>query len=345
MLRLNLKDLPIGAKLRHDIYSTAGQLLLKKGISPSNNMIEQLEKLGITEVIIYQEAAPRYTAIKFDDSGLLKSFASAQTAVTSLVKQIASDKPVAASELTQAAQSIYPEVLATNNIIKYLHSVHKANDYTKDHSLAVSVLSVKIGHCLGLEKSQLKALALAGLLHDVGKYKVSQDIINKPSKLTTEELVEIKKHPVYGYRLVKNMGLDNQAVELAVLQHHEHLDGWGYPVGLTGDNIHLYARIVAVADVFDALTSHRSYSIPITAFKAAEEMQRSCFGHLDPNITRRFLRYLFNVSPGDQVFLNNGETASVIMFNFDNPNRPLVRTANRFIDLEQELDFHIVKVL
>ncbi|MGE5455194.1 MAG: HD-GYP domain-containing protein [Methylocystaceae bacterium] len=348
MMRMKLSDLPLGAKLGHDVFSTNGQLLLAQGTSPTPYMIDRLDKLGISEVIVYDQVAPaktKSTPARGDEPALLQSFKSAQQSMAKMADQILSDQPIEVPELDNNAQIINSEVLATNNIIKYLRQLHQANEYTLDHSVSVSVLSVKIAQCMGLNHQLLKPVTLAGLLHDIGKYRISSDILNKPGSLTKEETTEMQKHSVYGYRLIQSMGLGNQAIELAVLQHHEYVNGSGYPLGLSGDKISIIARIVAVADVFDALTSLRSYRSPVTWFKAAEEMRRSCFGQLDPRITRRFLHYLLNVSPGDQVFLSNGETARVIMFNFNNPNRPLVKTNSRFIDLEQEDEYDIVKVL
>ncbi|MGE5379800.1 MAG: HD-GYP domain-containing protein [Methylocystaceae bacterium] len=347
MRRMKLTDLPLGAKLRHDVFGTSGQLLLSKGTHPTLFMIERLNKLGIFEVIIYDEPAPAttYPISSGDEYTLLQSFISAQETVTKLAGQILNGQRVDIPELDDTAQGIYSEVLVTNNVIKFLTKLHQANEYTLDHSVSVSVLSVKIAQCIGLDQHQLKSVALAGLMHDIGKYKIPRDILNKPGPLSDEEEAEMQKHPVYGYRIVQSLNLNNPSIGLAVLQHHEHMNGRGYPVGLTSDKINLIARIVAVADVFDALTSMRSYSFPVTPFKAAEEIRRSSFGHLDPKITRRFLIYLLNVSPGDLVYLSNGETASVVMFNYDNPNRPLVMTNSRFIDLEQEPEYDIVKIL
>ena len=240
------------------------------------------------------------------------------------------------SEVHDAITIIYPEVLHSHNILHCLQGLKQQDDYTFAHSVSVCVLSVKLGQLMGIPEAKLQHLGIAGLLHDMGKAKVPLDILNKPDKLTDQEFDEIKKHPVYGFRIVRDIELHDRSVELAVLQHHERMDGTGYPLRLGAEKLHLFSSIVAVADVFDAITSERYYRPRFELLAAMEEITRKPSGYLDPIVSQKLVQYVQSMVPGEDVMLNTGEIASIVMV-FDNePLRPLVRVDERFIDLREQ---------
>jgi len=175
------------------------------------------------------------------------------------------------------------------NLVKSLISIVEAkHKYTKGHSERVHVISCFLGKKLGLKRHAREVLHWASLFHDVGKISVPDAILNKPGTLTDEEFAIIKRHPVVGSEVLSHIEQLREALP-AIRHHHERMDGSGYPDGLRGDQVPLAARIIAVADVYDALTSTRSYRPAMPVSKALEIMREGEGKHFDPRVLRLFL--------------------------------------------------------
>lgn len=211
------------------------------------------------------------------------------------------------------------------------------DDYTYKHCLRVAMLSTSISAELGLSSKDIKEVVTAALLHDIGKSGVEHDIIIKPGKLTNEEFEKIKEHPVIGYNTLKRSKCYNSNIMSGVLFHQEKYDGSGYPTGVKGQKIPLIARIITVADVFDALTSNRPYRKPWSVAETEEYMQGACGSHFDFEVVAAFLR-AFNPYPvGTVVNLSDGRQAVVIRHN-QNVLRPVVRIVNELGMGAEEVD-------
>lgn len=168
-------------------------------------------------------------------------------------------------------------------------SLQAKDDYLYRHNIAVGIIATLIGKWLNLEKNELLQLTTAATLHDIGKMRIPIDILNKPGELTPEEIEVMKKHTIYGYEMIRETVGTGFRQALVALQHHERLDGSGYPFGMYNDKIDLFGRIVAVADVFHAMTSRKAYHEPSTFYETLHEMNRDSVGRLDPNIMQRFI--------------------------------------------------------
>jgi len=223
--------------------------------------------------------------------------------------------------------------------------IEVADEYTYKHSINVGMVSSMIGKWLGYNSNEVMDLALAGMLHDIGKSRIPLDIINKPARLTPEEFDIIKTHPRAGYDILCESQEVNFDVLFGVLEHHERMDGKGYPSCSVGKKIHEYARIVAVADVFDAITSNRVYKGKISPFKAAEIVMEESAEHLDPEIVQLFLSRIAQFYVGNKVQLNTGEFGEIVMVNRYNLTRPLVQVKEHFYDLSSNYHLQIVEVL
>ncbi|MEM7779674.1 MAG: HD-GYP domain-containing protein [Pseudomonadota bacterium] len=190
----------------------------------------------------------------------------------------------------------------------------KKDDYTFLHSVAVCTMMVAIAHRRGFERQEIREIGLAGLLHDIGKIGTPDDILKKPGSLSEEQLKIIRDHPEHGHSLLDDTpGVGPVALDVC-LHHHERLDGSGYPFGLKGDEISLNARIGAVCDVFDALTSNRSYKKAWSAQKALNAMW-SWEGHLDRTILLDLMHVLHIFAEGLLVRLSNDKLAITQRFN------------------------------
>ncbi len=202
-------------------------------------------------------------------------------------------------ESLEIAKNVKPVVDSFVSIIlhdpKAVESLLKitAHDYyTHTHSINVSIYTLSLGAFLGIEGEDLKALGMAAVLHDIGKSKVNYDIINKNGKLTEMEFEEMKTHPEQGHKIALNMGITDERILTGIRHHHEKLVGGGYPDGHTGNEISQFARIIGVCDVFDALTTKRSYKDPMTTFDSIKLMKEAMKGHLDFDMVNALIRML-----------------------------------------------------
>ncbi len=162
--------------------------------------------------------------------------------------------------------------------------------YTHTHSINVSIYSLSLAKFLGLKDKDLEDIGMSSMMHDLGKSKVDWDIINKNGKLTDIEFTRMKKHPAAGYDIAVGMGITDKRILSGIRSHHEKLDGSGYPDGLKDKQISLFPRIIAVCDVFDALTTKRSYKDAMTSFEAIGLMKKQMQGHLDMRLLNAMIQ-------------------------------------------------------
>ncbi|RDW15259.1 HD-GYP domain-containing protein [Oceanobacillus arenosus] len=231
-------------------------------------------------------------------------------------------------DISAVRELIIPLLERIDDISSDAYSLHHEatkTEYLYYHSVAVGILSAYIGRKLKHPKGVWLQIGLAGFLSDCGMAKVDPAIISKAGSLTNSEFAEIKKHPTYSYRLLEHVPAITPSVKLAVLQHHERLDGSGYPLGIAQDKIHPYARIIAIADTYYAMTSERLYQERKSAFQVIEELQKEQYSKLDHQIVNVFIHHLVNVSVGTRVVLSNGQAGKIVFTNSDNPTRPMVQ--------------------
>ncbi len=193
------------------------------------------------------------------------------------------------NELQESKGRLERAYLESIETLRY--TVEAKDTYTRGHSDRVSAYSVLIGEHLGLSEEELKTLRIGGLFHDIGKIGISDAILLKQAKLTDDEYSEIKNHPAIGKHILSNASIFEDLIPI-VYHHHEKYDGTGYPQGLKGEEIPLLARIVAVADAFDAMTSRRSYRGEMDLEYVKQEIQRCSGTQFDPNISKIFLEIL-----------------------------------------------------
>lgn len=177
--------------------------------------------------------------------------------------------------------SLVDTILVDDFTIKSLLVIASHDYYTHTHSINVAIYALSLGSFLGLQSETLAELGESALLHDLGKSKIASTIINKNGKLTDREFKEVQKHSDLGYAVGLKLGIKNKYVLQGIRHHHEKMDGSGYPLGLKGKDIPLFARIIGACDIFDALTSRRTYKEPMTTFEALKLMKITMKNHLD----------------------------------------------------------------
>src|SRR5690606_5439508 len=237
------------------------------------------------------------------------------------------------------------EVAEQSDLFRLLSSLQAKDDYTYRHNIGVGVISAMLGKWLHLNEQDLSALTLAATLHDVGKMNIPLEIINKPGKLTDVEYKLMQKHTVFGFEMIQNTPGTSRDEALVALQHHEREDGSGYPHGIFGNRIHPLSKIVAVADVFHAMTSRRAYKAAAPFYAILREMDDGRFGEFDPKAISVFIEKMMQSLVGNYVRLTDLREGLIVMIHPHDPIRPLVQIDNQFIDLSRVRRIEIQQVL
>lgn len=345
-----------GMIIYEDIYSSLGAIILNRDTILDQWQIEKISMNNIDKVRIrLTENDGLYPPKDEEDiksiqdqekiRNFREKYAAKVDEVTHIIKEIGKGAAIDVSSISQISKHIIKEFNTVSDVINYLHLVRPLDDYTYSHSLNVSLMSIIIGKWLHFSEAEVDEIATAGLLHDIGKTKIPEKLLLKPGKLTSEEFNEIKKHTVLGYMMMDNVNDATLNMKYAVLMHHEKIDGSGYPIGAADKEIPLFPKIVAIADIYDAMTSNRSYRNRMCPFEVIKNFEMHTFGKLDTEVLTVFLKNIANSYMNDFVELNTGEICEVV---FINPNRiwePIVRFGNDFIDLSQDNDKRFISAI
>jgi len=222
-------------------------------------------------------------------------------------------------------------------IIQSINQIREVDEYLHTHSVNVSLLNGMVGKWKKLDDESVSDLTKVGLLHDIGKLKISPAILNKPAKLTTEEFAEVKNHAFYSYEILEKSGETSEQVKLGVLQHHEKVNGRGYPNGLKSDEICEFARITAVSDVYDAMVAKRTYKDAHSPFTILAWFSDGRFSELDIEYVNLFLDCMVNELKGKNVLMSDGSIAEVLYVNALNYEYPIVKIGDNVMMTNPDL--------
>jgi HD-GYP domain-containing protein (c-di-GMP phosphodiesterase class II) len=267
-----------------------------------------------TEPEIGREKAPAQVQAPLADelARALKICAQAKQAVNSMFDEARMGKAVDTSSAKMLVEDISSSLSRHPGALISLARLKTADDYTYMHSVAVCALMVALAKQLKLDEAQTRSAGIAGLLHDLGKALIPLEVLNKPGKLTDDEFAIIKTHPNAGHELLLgSTGADAVALDV-VLHHHEKADGSGYPRSLSNSGISLYVKMGAICDVYDAITSNRSYKAGWDPAESLRKMAEWCTGHFDPVVFQAFVKSLGIYPIGSLVRLNSGRLGIVI---------------------------------
>lgn len=312
-----------GMILGTDLLDGIGRLLISKNSELTSEFISRLTEMGILGVYIDDEYSKGIEVESIIPISLKSEGFEA-------VRQKNID------ECKKIAKKIVDIIAGADKISLDMIDLKSFDNYTYAHSVNVAVLACTIGFGMNFSEDEIEDIVLAALLHDLGKLEIPEEILNKPGRLTPEEFAFVKAHPSISYDLISDRVDINSKVKHAVLSHHENHDGSGYPNGLSGDKILPIARILHVADTYDALTSKRPYKEPYTAFASLEILQGGRGTLFDPEVVNAFLKYV-PIYPKGTVIRLNDEIEGIVIENSEEHNqRPIVRTE----DL-QEIDLSL----
>lgn len=344
-----------GSYLARAMYDLEGRVLLTKGVKLTEKVLNKVEMNGILSIYINDEYSDNeiediikpelrqkaIKALKESFDSFTKYFEPAQNASNKLLSKDASRlKYDYVDKLNDIVNEIIDEIMSKKNITINLVDIKSMDNYTYEHSVNVIVLSLIIGLELNYTKNKLHNLAIGSMLHDIGKVFVPKEILLKKGKLTDSEFNIIKEHPLKGFEYLKDEPGISPTSRIIILQHHERVDGTGYPEGISGDKIHEFPRIVSIADVYDALTSDRPYRRGMPPNDALEYIMGAADRYFDFKMVNAFLKRIVPYPVGTLIRLSNEDIGVIEEINQDYPLRPKVRIvwSNRLEEVSKFID-------
>lgn len=328
-----------------------GLTLVAKEVELNDSMIKKILEFYTSDTIFIYELSQDSTDSSLKTSrneSLLKTenvLGDFSKSINSFLNKIEENSEPDLTEIRDMSKEILDDFNDYGSILKSITNSRTIDEYLMRHCVNVAMLSSMLGRWIGLPKKELTLLTYAAFLHDIGKTKINPSLLNKSSKLTKLEFDQVKKHSVYSYELVKNIPYLDPVVSLSVLMHHERLDGSGYPLGLKEEKINMFAKIIGITDMFDAMTSDKVYSKKQNPFKVLEIMQHDCMGLFDYNYLNTFIKQMANYYTGEMVSLSNGLVGKIVKMDINNISKPLISIDSDFIDLNKEKNLCIIDLL
>jgi len=288
MIRLKSNQLKTGMVTAQSIFNEKGAAFLVRGTPLTDRYIYRLRQLSVPELHVTSLSAD-FQLPPPPDVIEERTRVQAVDSVAETFRQAEVNGQFDMNLMEQCADLLVRDIMAKKKNLVQITDIRLHDSYTFSHSVNVAVLATMLGNLCGYSKSKLQVITLGGLLHDIGKLAVPTPILNKTSSLTADEFKIIRRHPSEGRKLLKEINSPIASI-LAIIaaQHHEHLDGSGYPYHVRGKSIHPYSRITAIADVYDALTSARSYKRAYKPNVVYQMMMKNSPGHFDMDRLRLF---------------------------------------------------------
>jgi len=325
-----------GRQVKHDIFNESGTLLVAARTVLTRYHLQLLKLHHVTNIQVMPEEHKTAAAILLQE---------ASRYAEDLFYRIRTNRQIPMLEIRSNLIPFIHQAAEHDDLFHIIEAVRSKDAYTYKHSVGVGVLASLIGKWMGMEASEQSLIATAATLHDVGKMKVSQELLQKADRLTDAEYEEMKRHTVYGYEMLRETAGLNRRIALVALQHHERADGSGYPLKLHGAQTDPLSKIVAVADVFHAMTSDRPYQQALPLADVLEQMRKGTFHGLDPVIVNVLLNNVGRSMLGKKALLNDGRQAEVVYVNPHDIFRPLVQVKQSFVDLSKERGLYIKSII
>ena len=281
-----VNEISPGMKLAKPIYYDTG-ILLNSGIKNLPKYSKRLLEKGINYIYVEDKFS---SDIEVDDVVKEKTRRKCKKVIKDTLENISFNKKIEIKEVENVVNQIVNDIYNSKDILLNLVDIKSYDSYTFDHSVNVAVLSILMGNSLNYNKSNLIKLGIGAILHDIGKTLIPEGILTKKEKLTDNEFDIIKKHPRLGYDYLKGNNNISPVSKNPILYHHERMDGNGYPKKLPGNELHDFAKIVGITDVFDALTSDRVYRNRWPIHKAINYLMSNTNEKFDLEYIKKFIR-------------------------------------------------------
>ena len=376
MIKISIKDAQIGMVAAEPIKTPLGQILALPGTPLTRQLINKMKLYKVGSISIqnpFDAAAPQAgenTAKRDKVKPVPKTrahemvtniqrvqaseeFRGFQLKYITCINQIkdtfgkicAGEKSFDETALLTAVIDLSSSCGTTIETFDMLYNMRTIADPLYSHCLNVGLITRMIGRWLHMEKTDVNTLTIAGVLHDIGKCKIPDDVLNKPDKLTDEEFALIKKHPQFGFDLIRDLQIDSR-IKRTALMHHERCDGSGYPSQLDSSLIDDFAMITAIADVYDAMTAARRYRAPLCPFAVISSFESEGFTKYNTKFLLLFLKKLATTYQSNRVMLNDSRFCNIVMLNPHELSRPIVRFDDgSILDLSTTREFFIKSVM
>lgn len=314
-------------------------LNLEKGIIINERIKNTILANGIFVIPVYENKA--YDMTILDEEQLNEGYYEIKNELTRLERNKYFDK----KKLKEISDNISKKMIKNKENLIYLplKKLQEYDEYTYTHSLNVCVVATLIARNMGLREKMVRKVSFSALIHDIGKTKISNEILNSPNKLNDEEFRIIKNHVRYGYEIALKNKIIDEDVLGGILYHHEKFDGKGYLYNKSDLEIPLVARIITIADVYDALTSKRSYKKPWNNYETISFIIQNVEKIFDKDIVSVFIKIIGLYPPGTKVMLNDYSVGTVVAARETNELQPLIQIGECLIDMKQE-NKYILKV-
>jgi HD-GYP domain-containing protein (c-di-GMP phosphodiesterase class II) len=356
MVVVHVSTLKSGEKLINDVRTSLGNLLMAKTRKLSPRDVEILQAFLIPSVDIEGDPNdPNIVGIEvIADEPLIQndpiaSFREEYNELYSMMKQSFASLVSGGNALKLLElRSKQEKLLKSVNMYDPLSFVPPRTNDEDDWmhiSIMVGLTGYHIARWMLLPQMDTVSIAFAGLVHNIGNLQIQKSILNKTAPLTASEFEEYKKHTVYGFNLLKNVPSLNEGIKLSALQHHERMDGTGYPLGLKTEKIHLYAKVIAIADHFHSTTFTRQQNRMASPFLELENMMKEAYWRYESSIVLTFAFNATGLRSGSMVKLNDGSLAEVMFVDRNKPTRPIVNVGGQIIQLATDRERYIQEVV
>jgi putative nucleotidyltransferase with HDIG domain len=347
-----------GMIVAEDIYTKDNHLVIGKETALTDRIITRLEFYSIIELSVYSIPSDEDADLFTDETTFYENIKKSEAfqrfhlAYQNTVNDfklnldnfVTGQKDFETEKLLHEAKDVLNQCRSNIEILNMLHCMRQYDDTTYVHSLNVALMCNIIGKWLQFSKEDLEVITLCGLLHDLGKLMIPSSIISKPAKLTEDEFSTVKTHTIRGYNLLKGKNIDPR-IKHAALMHHERCDGSGYPYGFYSEQIDSFAKLVAIADVYDAMTCARVYRGPLCPFDVVAIFENEGYSKYDPKYIMTFLEGIVQTYIHNTVKLSNDVVGEIILINKLELSRPVIKVGNEYIDLSKKRDLQIASLV
>lgn len=358
MKRVKTALLMPGMVIAKDVHNASNILVMGKNTVLTDESITKLTFHSIYSVYIKDEVVevpkPSYERIykpsKIKESEEFKVFKESYDREVKQLEATFEDiismqsKKIGISELCQKATSMLDDTRGGIHVFDILHNMRDYDDSTFNHSMNVALICNVFADWMHMSAMEKEIATVAGLLHDIGKLRIPEKIVKKASRLTDEEYDLIKTHPMEGYNILFESRFIS-SIQNAALMHHERYDGSGYPLGLKGSQIDKYAKMVAIADVYDAMTAARVYRGALCPFKVIEMFEQEGLSMFDPEYLLVFMENIVQTYIKNWVRLSNGKEGEIVMLNKHKLSRPVILCGTEFINLAEHPEISVEEVM
>ncbi len=364
MKRIYAGQLRPGMIVGEDVYSYSNQLVISKGVVLTDTMITRLEFYSVPYVKIAEpengafhdaqppvstegesfaysaliQSSPEFKKYKQDFDETIDEFKDNLNDIVQKGADINTD------ELLNQATALIKDTSTVSGFFHILHNMRQYDDLTFAHCMNVALISNVLAGWLGMSKEDIETATLCGLLHDIGKLSIPDHIIKKPSQLTDEEYEIVKTHTVADFNLLKDKDISIH-IKNSALMHHEKCDGSGYPLGINGGKIDPFAKIVGIADVYEAMTAARVYRGPLCPFQVIDIFEREGLQKYEAAYILKFLENVVMTYMNHRVRLSDGTKGDIVFINHARLSRPMIKSGSNFIDLTKTPNIYIEQII